>query len=93
MATRVRRITPEFLKNLIVKEARRIQKETLETGVKDPKKVKAQEVDADEYADTLEKELDHMKALKIHEQKLLNALQQVREAKTRIQKKNSRRSR
>jgi len=93
MATRVRRITPEFLKNLIVKEARRIQKETLETGVKDPKKVKAKEVDADEYADTLEKELDHMKALKIHEQKLLNALQQVREAKTRIQKKNSRRSR
>lgn len=44
---------------------------------KEPKKTK--EVEADEYASTLEKEIDHLKAAKIRETKLLLKLKRLRE--------------
>lgn len=87
MATRVRRITPDFLKKMILDEAKKLQKETLEMGKDHPEKVSAEEVDADEYADTLEKEIDHMKALKIHEQKLASKLEKIKEERIKLQKK------
>lgn len=40
---------------------------------------KTKEVEADEYADTLEKEIDHAKAMKIKEAKLVSELKKVRE--------------
>lgn len=46
--------------------------------VKDVEDAKADEVDADEYAETLEKKLDMQKALKIKEQKALLYLESLR---------------
>ena len=87
MATRVRKITPEFLQKIVAEEARKLKLETLEMGKDHPEKVKPEEVDAGDLADTLAKDIDHLKALKIHEQKLLNAVKQLREAKQRIRAK------
>lgn len=87
MATRVRKITPEFLQKIVAEEARKLKLETLEMGKDHPEKVKPEEVDAGDLADTLAKDIDHLKALKIHEQKLLNAVKQIREAKQKIRAK------
>ena len=87
MATRVRRITPEFLKQIVAEEARKLKLETLEMGKDHPEKVKPDEVDAGDYADTLAKDIDHLKALKIHEKKLMRAVRQIREAKQKIHAK------
>ena len=87
MARRVRKITPSFLKKMIVDEAKKLRLETLETGVTDVEKVEAEEVDADEYADSLEKDIDHVKALQIHERRLSRKLKAIREANQLIKNK------
>ena len=89
MARRVRKITPSFLKKMIVDEAKKLRLETLETGVTDVEKVEAEEVDADEYADSLEKDIDHVKALQIHERRLSRKLKAIREAKRLLQRRIS----
>lgn len=84
MAKRVRRITPDFLKRVIKEEARKLRLETsdpIAAGVKEAEKVTADEVDADEYAASLEKDIDHIKALKIHERRLIRKIKKIREAK------------
>ena len=86
MATRVRKITPDVLKKIIVQEARKIQKEVAQEKAKRPEDVTADEVDAEDYADTLAKQVDHLKALKIHEARLQKKLAQIQEAKTLIRK-------
>ena len=86
MATPVKKLTPSLLKRMIVEEARKI-KETLEMGADHPSKVKPEEVDADEYDETLEKHVDYIRALKIHEQKLLRKLKQIREAKDKLSRR------
>lgn len=56
--------------------------------MKDVEDVKAdQEVDADGFADTLEKDIDHLKVLKIQENKLRRKLGRVQAAKRRMIKK------
>ena len=87
MAKRVRRITPSFLKKIIVQEARKLRMETLEQGGDDVEKVKADEVDADDFANTLEQEIDFIKALKIKEARLVKNLKKIREAKLRMRKR------
>ena len=53
------------LRNFVLREARRLQRESsgLSGKVQPTEKVKADEVDADGYADTLEKDIDFIKAL------------------------------
>ena len=46
-----------------------------------------EEIDADEYADTLEKDIDYVKACKIEEARLIKRLTRIKENKTRIIKK------
>ena len=87
MAKRVRRITPGFLKKIIIDEARKLRLETLEQGKEDVETVDADEVEADDFASTLEKELDFIKALKIKESKLVKSLKKIRERKNRIRRK------
>ncbi len=87
MSKRVRKITPDLLKKIIVQEARKLKLETLETGVTDPEKVDAEEVDASEYADSLEQDIDYIKALKITERRLIKKIKKIREAKQRLAKK------
>lgn len=86
MANRVRKITPEILKQIIVQEAKKIQKEAALEKAKRPEDVDADEVDADEFADTLENKIDHYKALKVREAKLQKRLEQIKEAKMKVRR-------
>ena len=84
MSRRVRKLTPHTLKRMIREEARKIQSESSDpivAGHDDVEKVSAEEVDADELAGSLEKDIDHLKVLKIHEAKLVSKLRRLREAK------------
>lgn len=90
MAKRVRKLTPSALKRMIKEEAQKLQKESSDpivAGVDDIEKVSAEEVDADEYAGSLEKDIDHLKALKVHEEKLVSKLKRLREAKSFLRKR------
>jgi len=75
-----------MIKRMIVQEARRLHKEVLETGKEDVEKAAkdTDEVDADEYADSIEQDIDWMKALKIHESRLARKLREVRTTKKRL---------
>lgn len=88
MSKRVRRITPDFLKKIVIEEAQKLRKESVEGGELTPaEKVDAEEVDASEYAGSLEKDIDHIKALKIHEKRLITKIKQIREAKNILAKR------
>ena len=80
---RVRRLTPGILRKIVMEERSRVMNESDPSvqGIEDPEKVSADEVDADEYAGSLEKDLDHLKALKIQEKKLRRQLKKISEAK------------
>jgi len=82
MSKRVRRITPSFLRRIVKEEARKLQSEVVVGGDLTPvEKIDVEEVDASEYAGSLEKEIDHIKALKIHERRLIKQIKKIREAK------------
>tara|TARA_B100000123_G_scaffold248525_1_gene206166 strand:- start:161 stop:451 length:291 start_codon:yes stop_codon:yes gene_type:complete len=87
MSKRARKLTPAILRKIVLQEKRRMMKETSDpvaAGIEDPEKVDAEETDADEYAGSLEKDIDHMKALKVHERKLRLKLKKIQEAKKKI---------
>ena len=71
------KLTPGMLRKIVLEEKSKIEDEMNESEklVKEPK-----EVEADEYAGTLEKEIDFMKALKIKEGKARDALARIQEA-------------
>lgn len=83
MSKRVRRITPSVLRKIVVEEAQNMQTEAVTGGDLTPtEKVEAEEVEASDYAGSLEKDIDHIKALKIHERRLIKKIKQIREAKS-----------
>lgn len=88
---RTKKLTPQMLRRLVLEEKRklsnRLRVETLEQGKDDVEKVSATELDADEQADALEKDLDHLKALKIAEAKLRRKIKRVTETRRRLRKK------
>ena len=86
MTKRVKRLTEKSLRDMIIDEARALT-ETLEQGKDDSEKVSAEECDADELAGSLEKDIDYMKALKIHETRLRSRLAKIAEAKSVLQKR------
>ena len=82
------RLTNSYLRRLIAEERVNLKKEgylteVLETGVTDPEKIEAEETDADEYAESLTKDVDFVKALKIEEARLTRRLNSLREMKSR----------
>jgi hypothetical protein len=92
MAKRVRKLTAESLRRMIQQEARKLQKESSDpfaAGVEKIEKVSAEEVDADEIAGSLEKDIDYVKALKIHEKRLTDKLKKIQEAKNLLSKRIS----
>ena len=92
MSKRVRRITPSFLKNIIMEEEAKLKTEAISGGELEPvEKVDAEEVDASEYADSLEKDIDHLKALKINERKLIKTIRKLRERKEVLRKRIAKR--
>ena len=82
------KLTPALLKKIVLEEKRKIM-ETLEQGKEDSEKVKADEVDADEQAEVLEKDIDFIAALKIQESILKKKYAKVQAAKKRLVKKIS----
>jgi hypothetical protein len=90
MAKLVRKLTAGSLKKMIQEEAKNLKTETsdpIASGTKQPEKVAAEEVEAEDLAGSLEKDLDYMKALKIHEQRLTEKLSKIQEAKAVLSKR------
>ena len=87
---RTKKLTPKLLRKLVLQEKKRIR-ETLESGtLEDVEKVKGEEVEADEYADSIEQDIDWMKALKIHERRLKTKLKRVQENRCKLRRRIAR---
>tara|TARA_Y100000310_G_scaffold58817_1_gene54145 strand:+ start:68 stop:358 length:291 start_codon:yes stop_codon:yes gene_type:complete len=89
-----RRNKKNSLRSFILREARKLQRESFSGKLSPVDKVKAREVGADEYADTLEKDLDYIKALKIKEGRLnrqhrllARRMKKLQEMKKRLRRK------
>ena len=94
MSKRVRKLTTSSLKRMIKQEAKKLKLEKsdpIAAGIEDPEKVDAEEVDADALAGSLEKDIDYIKVLKIHEKKLVSRLRRLREAKSFLRKRITKR--
>lgn len=78
---KIHKLTPQMLYRLVLEEKAKYEK--------DLEKVAAatKEVDADEYANTLEKEVDFLAVLKIKEAQAKNDLKKIEEAKKRSMKR------
>ena len=84
------KLTPNILRKMIQEERRRSRlAETLEQGKEDSTKVDAEEVEAEDYANSLEKDLDHLKALKISESKVKETLKKIMGKKKSLLRKLS----
>tara|TARA_Y100001972_G_C7662451_1_gene334330 strand:- start:973 stop:1248 length:276 start_codon:yes stop_codon:yes gene_type:complete len=83
-----KKLTRGIIQRLINEEKAKLL-ETLEQGAKTPSDAakKTKEVDADKMADTLATDLDHYKAMKIHEEKLVKQLKAIREVKSLLKKR------
>jgi hypothetical protein len=84
------KLTPKLLKKIIEEEAAKFGDMVDTEDAADD----AKETDADEYANSLEKHIDYVKALKIEEARLnvtlaktTKRLAAIREAKSRVAKK------
>lgn len=85
------KLTPAILKKIILEEKKKLDEAAAEGAFAADKKkyekdvLKAvketDEVEASEYAQTLEQEIDYQAALKIKEDKCRDALKKIREAK------------
>ena len=87
---RIRRLTPNMLRKMVLQEKRRLREETSDpivAGDDHPEDVEASETDADEYAETLEKDIDFIKALKIQERRLKRRLNKISEAKKKLRRR------
>ncbi len=85
----VKNLTPSLLRKMIVQERRRLREtsDPIEAGVEDPEKVSADEVDADKQADTLAKDIDHLKVLKVQEARLRRKLREVTSTRRNVSKR------
>ncbi len=82
------KLTPALLRKLVLQEKKKIL-ENLEAGVEDTEDVKADVVDADEQADSIEQDIDWMAALKIQESILKKKYKKIQVAKKRLIEKIS----
>ena len=86
---KTRKLTPSVLRRIVLEEKARLMEtsDPIAAGVEDIEKVSADEVDAAAYAGSLEKDIDYIKALKIHERKLKKQLKRIQEAKSKLKKR------
>ena len=85
MKRRMKKLTPQMLRKMVMQERRRVRmresSDPIVAGIENVDKVNAEEVDAADQADTLEKDIDHLKVLKISEKRLRSKLKKVSEAR------------
>ena len=88
---RVNKLTPNVLRKMVMEEKRRLREtsDPIADGISDPADAEAEEVDADDQANTLEKDIDHIAVLKIQESILKRKYAKVQKAKKRLVKKIS----
>lgn len=92
---KVVKLTPQMMKKLVKEEAEKLvrEKADLDKNLEDSmilklgKSDEADEVEADEYADTLEKHIDFYKANKVKESRILANLKVIREQNAVLLKK------
>ena len=86
---RTHRVSAAQLRKFVVAEARKLKlREQGLSGKLEPvEKVKAKEVEAGEEGQQLEKDIDHAKALKIQERRLVKRLRKLRETQTRVKRR------
>ena len=86
-----RKLTPRLLKKIVLQEKARIKRrkmrEVLETGKNKPEDVKADEVEPDEYASTLEKDVNHLKAIGVKESRLKRQYKKLQEQKRIVKRR------
>jgi hypothetical protein len=78
------KLTPSLLNTLVKEELQKLREEKKAKLDSDVGEDNPKEVDADEYADSLEKKIDYIKALKIEEARLTKRLKKVQEQRRRI---------
>ncbi|MAF25127.1 hypothetical protein CL634_06085 [bacterium] len=86
MSRRTKRLTPSLLRKIVLEERAKLLEtsDPIAAGVEDPEKVSADEVDAADLAATLEKDIDHVKVLKIKERRLRKDLKKIQERRRKI---------
>ena len=84
-----KRISKNTLRKLILKELHGLHESDLSGELEDVEKVAKEvpEKDASEQADSLEHNIDFMKALKIQEKKLVKSLKKIKEVKSKLRSK------
>jgi hypothetical protein len=76
------KLTSSQLRKIIEEEANKFgDEEDVEKAA-----AETEEVDADEFADTLDKKIDYVKALKIEEARLIKRIKKIRESKAKVLK-------
>ena len=82
MSRKIKKLTPSLLRKMVMNEA-------LSGKIEPTESVKAEEVEASEYGTekSLEKDIDHAKALKIEETRLTRRLKKIKEARRIIGKR------
>ena len=74
---------------MIVQERKKMKESSdpIESGVEEAEDVEAEEVDAEDQADALVKDIDHLKVLKVQESKLRNMLREVSSKREKLSRK------
>lgn len=91
--SKVKKLSVDSLKRFIVREAKKAGHPINEgDDPNTPKDLaaaakKTKEVDADEYPNTLEKDIDHLAVLKVREAKARKYLKKIQEERKRIKKR------
>ena len=84
------KLSPKMLRRMVLEEKARLVRETsdpIDAGVDEPEDVEADETEAGDEADTLAKDIDHLKVLKIEEARLYHRLVKINEKKNRLKKR------
>ena len=86
MSRRTKKLTPSLLRKIVLEERAKLLEtsDPIAAGVENLEKVNAAEVDAEDLAATLEKDIDHVKVLKIKERRLRRDLKKIQERRRRI---------
>tara|TARA_B100000700_G_C14748859_1_gene716557 strand:- start:69 stop:377 length:309 start_codon:yes stop_codon:yes gene_type:complete len=85
--TRNKRSRKFDLKAFVLREAKKLQRESLSGKLEDVSKVKAKVVDAGKEASSLEKDVDFIKALKIKENRLRRQNRKIVKQVKKLQEK------
>ena len=87
--SRTMKLTPTLLRKIVLEERARMMREAankdpIASGADHPEDVSAVETGPEDLAGTLAQDIDYMKALKIHEQRLQAKLRRIAEAKAKV---------